>query len=201
MPAISDHGVTELLQSATKQPAQQSAVEWVRENLGIAGNGTTKYYALDEHDAFALARRCDEAADKLGAAVRNSDANLERIMDLRAQLARRCDEAEQRASARVEYHKSHADLRSQLAAAQARADLAEDNARQSREEIEALKGEIAAAQQEATALRVSWENAEARERELREALVSMQEYYKEHMITGRLYRQVEDALAKHKEAL
>lgn len=72
---------------APQQPEQQSAVEWVRENLGIAGNGTTKYYALDEHDAFALARRCDEAADKLGAAVRNSDANLERIMDLRAQLA------------------------------------------------------------------------------------------------------------------
>ena len=96
-----------------KPAPQQSAVEWVEENKV---NGMYRQCdGLPIYKALELAKRCEEAETKCKAAVRNSDANLERI-DLRAQLA-----AEQ------------------------------DYARQSREEIEALKGDIARLTHESTA--------------------------------------------------
>lgn len=64
-----DEARAELAKLKMPPPTEGSAVEWVRENLGIAGSGTTKYYALDEHDALDLARRADEAETERDAAI------------------------------------------------------------------------------------------------------------------------------------
>lgn len=64
------------------------------------------------------------------------------------------------------------------------------------QEIEYLHTALLEVRKEEADLRAQLAAVQAEALELREALIAMREYYKEHMITGKLHKQVEAALAK-----
>lgn len=179
----------------------QSAVEWVKK----AKNKGIEWVPIGRLED--IARRCDEAEIRLQAlrgCEDTGDDSLYNVRRLRAQLA----EAQSESAS----WKSHAEKlqtaldRAHQAAEVHQADYvqriaaAKDESAALRATIEARSAEIEGLTRENTALRVAWENAEARERELLEVLVEIKLTSTSNSRTLALdvYRFTARAIAKHK---
>jgi chromosome segregation ATPase len=174
-----------------------------------ANQGERMRFAID------LARRCDEAQKFIKHQIEWDEQRLQEISDLRAQLAAAQETAAEQGRHAVSIFDECKKLQAELAAAQARVTaLNNENITLSfllmdeRRDKDAAQAELTRLQQESTAHRVAWQNAEQRERELVEALEDMvaANYGVSVMPTpeARAQNRARDkaraTLAKHKEA-